>query len=81
MSFTVNDGKYARHGDDKSAVLLADADTNTFVLSGVDAKPVASLLRDFSAPVKLEIEGQAEDELTFIMANDTDSFNRCAAAC
>ena len=80
MAFTVTDGKFARHGDDKSAVLLADADSNTFVLSGVDAKPVPSLLRDFSAPVKLDIEGQTEQDLTFIMANDTDAFNRCGAA-
>jgi aminopeptidase N len=80
MSFTVTEGKFARHGDDKSAVLLADAETNTFVLSGVDAKPVPSLLRDFSAPVRLDVVGQTEEDLTFIMAHDTDAFNRYAAA-
>ena len=80
MTFTVSDGKFARHGDDKSAVLLADSATNEFVLSGVDAKPVSSLLRNFSAPVRLEVVGQTDDDITFIMAHDTDAFNRCAAA-
>lgn len=77
LPFTVAEGKFSRHGDDKSAVLLADEETNKFVLSGVESKPVPSLLRDFSAPVKLEVVGQTQEDLTFIMAHDTDAFNRC----
>lgn len=50
-----------------------------FVFEGVEARPVPSLLRGFSAPVKLSVEGQSEDDLTFLLAHDTDSFNRWEA--
>ena len=39
--------------------------------------PVASLLRGFSAPVKLQVE-QTEDTLAFLAQHDTDSFVRYA---
>eukprot|EP00892_Ulva_mutabilis_P003378 jgi/Ulvmu1/1411/UM011_0140.1 len=80
LPFTVKHGKFARHGDDKGAVLLADEETSTFVLSGVSAQPVPSLLRNFSAPVTMIIDGQTDEDLTFIMANDTDAFNKWDAA-
>jgi len=37
--------------------------------------PIPSLLRDFSAPVKLTIE-YTDDELMFLMAHDSNEFNR-----
>ncbi|KAJ1493741.1 peptidase M1, alanyl aminopeptidase, partial [Baffinella frigidus] len=49
-----------------------------FVLEGVTEEPVLSLLRGFSAPVKLEIE-RSEEELAFLMANDSDPFNKWEA--
>ena len=45
--------------------------------SGVEVEPVPSLLRDFSAPVKMTVEGQTDEQLVFLFANDTDPFNRC----
>ena len=50
----------------------------TFVFEGVSEEPVLSVLRGFSAPVKLEME-RGDDELAFLMANDSDSFNRWEA--
>ena len=50
-----------------------------FVLSNVIEKPLPSLLRGFSAPVKLNY-AYSRDELTFLMSNDSDSFNRWEAA-
>ena len=47
----------------------------TFVFTDVPQEPVPSLLRGFSAPVKLKME-RSDDELAFLMANDTDEFNR-----
>jgi aminopeptidase N len=38
-------------------------------------KPVPSLLRNFSAPVKLKSD-ITDDDLLFLMANDSDGFNR-----
>jgi len=50
-----------------------------FVFHGVREEPVPSLLRGFSAPVKLEL-GYRDEQLMFLMANDGDGFNRWDAA-
>ncbi len=42
-------------------------------------KPTLSILRDFSAPVKIEIS-RPREELIFLMQYDNDSFNRWDAA-
>ncbi|MHB8811531.1 MAG: DUF3458 domain-containing protein, partial [Desulfobulbaceae bacterium] len=47
----------------------------TFVFRDIPEKPVLSLLRGFSAPVKVVYE-RSEEELAFVMAHDADSFNR-----
>lgn len=53
-----------------------DAHTD-FTFHNVPAGTLPSLLREFSAPVKLEIKGGlSADELAFIMANDVDEFAR-----
>jgi aminopeptidase N len=46
-----------------------------FVFEGISEKPVPSILRGFSAPVKLQSDLDAED-LLFLMAHDSDGFNR-----
>ncbi len=56
---------------------LTDA-TQTFVFEDIEAAPVASLLRDFSAPVQLEF-AQTDAELAHLMAHDSDAFNRWEA--
>lgn len=50
-----------------------------FVFRGCDQKPILSFLRNFSAPVKVKSH-QSREELAFIMANDSDLFNRWDAA-
>ena len=45
----------------------------TFV--GINEKPLPSLLRGFSAPVKLQF-AYSSDQLVFLMQHDTDGFNR-----
>ncbi|MDQ6618097.1 MAG: aminopeptidase N [Pseudomonadota bacterium] len=45
----------------------------------VDAHPVPSLLRDFSAPVRLEFP-YTEAELVFLASNDSDAVNRWDAS-
>ncbi len=47
----------------------------TFVFTGLEARPLPSVLRGFSAPVLLDMEYSRED-LAFLLANDSDSFNR-----
>jgi aminopeptidase N len=45
------------------------------VFEDIGEKPVPSLLRDFSAPVKLEVN-LADRDLMFLMRHDTNLFNR-----
>ncbi|MBS0462130.1 MAG: aminopeptidase N [Proteobacteria bacterium] len=59
-------------------VLSLTEPTQTFVFEAIPAAPVASLLRDFSAPVLLELD-QTDVELAHLMAHDADAFNRWEA--
>ena len=47
----------------------------------VEAEPVPSVLRDFSAPVRLSVEGQTDEHLLFLFAHDSDPFNRWVTVC
>ncbi|MGX9353724.1 aminopeptidase N [Roseobacteraceae bacterium S113] len=47
----------------------------SFTFEGLAAKPVASILRDFSAPVILD-RVVSDTENAFILAHDTDAFTR-----
>lgn len=60
-------------------VLELRAEQESFVFEGVSSKPVPSLLRGFSAPVKVQCDF-SDDELMFLMARDSDGFNRWDAA-
>jgi aminopeptidase N len=46
-----------------------------FVFTGVDEPPIPSILRGFSAPVRLRID-RPREELAFLWAHDSDPFNR-----
>lgn len=64
----------------RTAVLLLDAAERSWTFADVAEPPAAvSLLRGFSAPVRLAVEGQTEDQLLFLAANDADEFNRWEA--
>ncbi len=56
-------------------VLELKQDEQTFVFDSVEQKPVLSILRNFSAPVKVAFE-RSDEELAFLMAHDSDEFNR-----
>ncbi|RXZ45494.1 aminopeptidase N [Crenobacter cavernae] len=49
-----------------------------FVFTGVATQPVPSLLRDYSAPVRLDFAWH-DEELAFLMAGDSDPFARWEA--
>jgi aminopeptidase N len=46
-----------------------------FVFEGIDHEPVPSVLRGFSAPVRLEMD-RTKESLAFLMAHDDDPVNR-----
>jgi aminopeptidase N len=63
-----------------SSVLLELAQASqTFVFENVPARPTASLLRGFSAPVRLETDSSDAD-LLLRMAHDSDPYGRWDAA-
>jgi len=65
-------------GNGFSAVLNLTQPEQVYVFRGIDSKPTPSLLRGFSAPVKLNYD-YSRDDLTFLMSHDSDGFNRWEA--
>jgi aminopeptidase N len=60
----------------RTFVLTQDSESFTFV--NMDAEPVPSILRGFSAPVLLDVE-YTDAQLLSLLAHDTDAFNRWEA--
>jgi len=60
-------------------VLTFDQEAQTFELHGVETAPVPSLMRDFSAPVRLKYAYEDED-LAKLMQLDSNGFNRWDAS-
>jgi len=90
MHIPLRIGLVSANGDDQDLV-LDDASRITdgvvhitkrkelFRFNGIGTRPVPSLLRGFSAPVNLTINLD-DNDLAFLMANDSDLFNRWQAA-
>jgi aminopeptidase N len=62
------------HSEDTIVLSLTEAE-QTFTFVNIASAPVPSVLRGFSAPVRLD-HIRTSSELAFLMANDSDSFNR-----
>jgi aminopeptidase N len=73
LPLTLADGRTVERG-----VLVLSDPAETFVIANVAGRPVASLNRGFSAPVKLTANLTPED-LHFLAAHDSDPFNRWQA--
>jgi aminopeptidase N len=69
----VHDGKPLERG-----VIELTRPNQSFVFTGIDERPVPSLNRRFSAPVKLAVPIEPDD-LRFMAAHDCDPFNRWQA--
>lgn len=61
-----------------TAILNLTEASQQFCFSGIETAPTLSLLRGFSAPVKLNYD-YSRDELTFLMSHDSDGFARWEA--
>ncbi|MGA9948911.1 MAG: aminopeptidase N, partial [Xanthobacteraceae bacterium] len=72
MPLTLDGKPFAR------GVIELTKPSQSFVFSGVIERPIPSLNRGFSAPIKLGLPIEAED-LRFLAAHDSDSFNRWQA--
>ncbi len=65
-------------GGQTTKVFQLEKDRQDFVIENVSSAPVPSVLRNFSAPVKLKSK-VSEQELSFLMVHDSDGFNRWEA--
>ncbi|KAL4391478.1 hypothetical protein AHAS_Ahas03G0249100 [Arachis hypogaea] len=61
-----------------NTVLRVTKKEEEFVFTDIFERPVPSLLRGYSAPVRLESD-LIDDDLFFLLANDSDEFNRWEA--
>ncbi|MCF2870245.1 aminopeptidase N [Octadecabacter sp. G9-8] len=70
-------GLLSQNGEEvQPTVVLEMTETyQSFRFDGLTEKPIPSILRDFSAPVILQRE-QTNAERAFLMAHDTDPFNK-----
>jgi len=67
------------YNSDEKAVVHLKQETQTFTFNGINSKPVLSLNREFSAPIKLSWKASSA-ELLHLIKYDTDTFNRREAA-
>lgn len=68
-----------RDGSVVNSVLNITQETQTFVFDEVTRRPVPSLLREFSAPVKLDYN-YTDEQLAFLMQHASNEFARWDAA-
>lgn len=65
-------------GGTTTKIFNLQKDKQSFVFENIASKPVPSILRNFSAPVKLETD-LTDSDLAFLMVHDSDGFNRWEA--
>jgi aminopeptidase N len=80
LAIPVAVGLLGANGDEVSPtqVLELTAAEQSFTFEGLGSRPVPSILRGFSAPVIVERE-TTDAESAFLLAHDTDPFNRWEA--
>ncbi|MQL77478.1 hypothetical protein Taro_009889 [Colocasia esculenta] len=61
-----------------TTVLQVKKEEEEFVFSDIAERPIPSLLRGYSAPIRLDSD-LTEDDLFFLLAHDSDEFNRWEA--
>ncbi len=61
-----------------TSLLVFSAASQSFVFEDIDAEPVPSILRGFTAPVIVE-GGLTDSQLLHLLAHDSDAFNRWEA--
>lgn len=80
MHLPVAVGLVGPNGDDmiETQILHLKEAEQTFTFNNIGTKPIPSILRNFSAPVKLTTD-LTDDDLRFLMVHDSDGFNRWEA--
>jgi len=68
-------GLINKRGAYQQGIFQLTEQEQVLVFTDIKEEPVPSLLRDFSAPIKLNYD-YSRDQLLFLMQHDTDGFNR-----
>jgi aminopeptidase N len=68
-------GLINKRGAYENGIFKLTEQEQVLVFSDIKEEPVPSLLRDFSAPIKLNYD-YSRDQLLFLMQHDSDGFNR-----
>ena len=73
-------GLVARDGSELAATRTLELREReqSFTFEGLDSEPVASVLRGYSAPVRLKMD-RSDEDLAVLLAHDSDSFCRWEA--
>jgi len=80
MVIPIKTGLLAKDGTEiAESTLILTKDKQTFTFDDIKDEPVISYLRGFSAPIILETD-QTDADLLFLLANDTDGFNKWESA-
>lgn len=81
MHIPVATGLLSGNGDEiiPTQILHLKDKTEDFIFENIPSRPVPSILRNFSAPVRLTTD-LSEEDLRFLMIHDTDGFNRWESA-
>lgn len=74
-------GLFSKNGGELvgDTVLELKEEEQDFVFENISEEPVVSLLRDFSAPVRVD-RFESNEDLAYLMANDANLFNRWDSA-
>ncbi len=72
------DGDFSASPRNDTIILNLTDKEQSFMFEDIGSRPVPSILRNFSAPVKLTSDLSDED-LAFLMVHDSDGFNRWEA--
>jgi len=79
VNFGIIDAKGDNFATDDKKLIELKKDKETFIFNNIPDNTLPSIFRQFSAPVKIRTDF-THDELAFLMANDSDEFNRWDAA-
>jgi aminopeptidase N len=74
LKLNIEGGLHGR-GNGETVILEITQPEETFIFTDVPLEPIPSVLRGFSAPVKVKLDLTNEERLS-LMANDNDEFNR-----
>jgi len=64
-----------KHSTKNNIILNLKEKKQTFIFENILSKPVASVFRGFSAPVKINSD-YSDNDFIFLLENDSDTFNR-----